>query len=77
MIPGKSLEFAAHAWRGIGPDVEPDLFFWRYRFGFVTVTVAKVPLLAAYHELRDAIATRVAHDRETDIVQRMRDSDGR
>lgn len=52
----RSLAISFHAWRGIGPDVEPDLFFWRWRFGFVTLTVCRVCVLAAYWETKSALA---------------------
>ncbi len=49
-----SLALSLHAWRGIGPDVEPDLFFWRWRIGFLTLTVCRVCVLAAYQDVKAA-----------------------
>lgn len=48
----RSLDLSLHAWRGIGSDEEPDLFFWRWRLGFVTVTLCRVCVLAAYQDAR-------------------------
>jgi hypothetical protein len=56
----RSLDFSFHAWRGIGPDEEPDLFFWRWRLGFVTVTVSRVDVLRAYRKLKDAARDALA-----------------
>jgi hypothetical protein len=64
MSPG--IAFSLHWWRGIGPDIQPDLFWWRFRLGFVTVSVERVDLLAAYRKLRATIAQRVAHDLKKD-----------
>jgi hypothetical protein len=51
--PGISLSL--HCWRGIGPDREPDLFVWRYRFGLLTVSVERVSLLETVRQLRRTI----------------------
>ena len=53
MSPG--VGFTLHYWRGIGPDREPDLFVWRYRFGIATVCIERVSLLEAYRKLRRTI----------------------
>ncbi len=50
-----SLSLDLHWWRGIGPDVEPELFVWRWRLGFVTLSVCRVCLLTRIHQLREAI----------------------
>ena len=55
-----SLGFILHWWRGIGPDVEPDLFFWRWRVGIVTVTVCRVCVLAKYQDTKAALARATA-----------------
>jgi hypothetical protein len=68
--PGLSI--AIHYWRGVGPSVEPDLFFWEWRFGFVTLTAQRRQPLLAYRKLRVAIVERV----EKDEAQRARDADG-
>jgi hypothetical protein len=47
-----SLALDLHGWRGIGPDVEPDLFVWRWRVGFATFSVCRVCVLAAYQDVR-------------------------
>lgn len=62
MSPG--ITFSLHTWRGIGGDVEPSLFWWRFRFGFATVSVDKISLYAAYLKLRAAIVERVRKDEE-------------
>jgi hypothetical protein len=61
MSPGITL--TAHLWRGIGEDAQRDLFFWRYRLGFVTVAVERQDVLAAYRLLRGVIEQRVEADR--------------
>lgn len=72
----RSLDLSLHAWRGIGPDDEPDLFLWRWRLGFVTVTVSRVDVLRAYQELK----ARAEQLRETarEAVRRLegREDDG-
>ena len=60
MSPGISLSL--HWWRGIGPDIEPDLFLFRYRFGIFTVSVCKVCLLDRYRMLRETMVKRVEAD---------------
>lgn len=62
----ESLDLSIHGWRGVGPDVEPDLFEWRFRLGFLTVTVCRVCVLTAYQDakaeaqkLRGAIASAI------------------
>lgn len=67
-----SIGLSLHWWRGIGTDVEPDLFIWRCRFGLFTIGIERGCLLAAYRKLRAAIVQRV----ERDEAQRARDSDG-
>lgn len=67
-----SLGLKIHLWRGIGADVEPDLFLWRYRFGLFTIEICKVSVLASYRKLRAAIVQRV----EADEAQRARNADG-
>lgn len=53
MSPG--IDLSLHFWRGIGPDREPDLFVWRYRFGIATIGIERVSLLEAYRTLRSRI----------------------
>ena len=48
----RSFDLSLHAWRGVGPDEEPDLFVWRYRLGFLTVTTCRVCVLGAYQDAR-------------------------
>lgn len=62
MSPGISL--ALHWWRGFGPDVQPDLFWWRYRLGFATLSIERADLWEAYRKIRDAMVKRVENDRE-------------
>lgn len=60
MSPGVFL--SVHWWRGCGLDRQLDLFHFALRLGVVTIGVEREPLLAAYRRLREAVATRVAHD---------------
>lgn len=62
MSPG--ITFSLHWWRGFGPDIQRDLFWWRYRLGFATVAVERADTLAAYRKLRIAIEQRVRRDEE-------------
>ncbi|WP_319798302.1 hypothetical protein [Nitrobacter sp.] len=59
------LSIAFHAWRGIGADTQPDIFFWRWRFGVLTLSVDKADLFAAYAKLRAAIVERVTKDHQS------------
>lgn len=52
MNESRSLELALHAWRSFGPDEQPDLYFWRWRLGFMTVTMCRVCVLAAYQDAK-------------------------
>jgi hypothetical protein len=61
MSPG--ITVSLHLWRGIGGDVQRELFSWRYRFGFVTVAIERTDILAAYRKLRIVIEERVEADR--------------
>jgi len=54
MSPG--ISFDLHGWRGIGTDQEPDLFRWRRRFGFLTVTIRQVEWVARVRELEAEVA---------------------
>ncbi len=63
MSPGIALEL--HWWRGIGPTVQRDLFFYGYRFGFLTVSVCKVCVIDSYAKLREAVVERVRKDEDT------------
>lgn len=67
----RSLDVSFHGWRGFGADKEPDLFRWRRRFGFVTVTLCSVEFLAKLREvraevmrLRELISQAIAASRE-------------
>lgn len=53
MNPG--INIGLHYWRGIGPSVEPDLFFWEWRFGILTLTVERNWPLERYRKLRGTI----------------------
>lgn len=55
-----SLSLSLHLWRGIGPDVEPDLFVFRWRLGFLTVCVCRVCVLERYRKLKAAIGQAIA-----------------
>lgn len=56
----RSLDLSFHGWRGIGPDVQPDLFEFRWRLGFVTASLCKVCVLDAYEKLRGTIAETIS-----------------
>jgi hypothetical protein len=60
MSPGISLEL--HWWRGIGPTVQRDLFFYGFRFGFLTLSICRVCVIDSYKILREAIDSRVKAD---------------
>lgn len=66
-----SLSLDLHLWRGIGPDVEPDLFLWRWRLGFLTLSVCRVCLLTRIRMFRNAAAQSIAT-----LDQRVRERDG-
>lgn len=52
MSPGISVSL--HFWRGCGPDIQRDLFVWRYRLGLLTLSVERADVLAAYRKIRAA-----------------------
>lgn len=60
MSPGITL--SVHWWRGWGLDQQRDLFWWRYRLGFLTVALECADTLSAYRKLRVAIEARVHQD---------------
>lgn len=70
MSPAISLSL--HWWRGVGPEAQHNLFFYGVRLGFVTVSIERDSLLAAYRKLRATIVERV----ERDEAQRARNADG-
>lgn len=47
-----SIDLSLHGWRGIGPDIEPDLFVWNYRLGFATLSISRVPVVRAYQDVK-------------------------
>jgi len=53
-----------HWWRGIGRDVQLSLFYFGLRLGFVTISIERDWMLDAYRVLRNAMAERIAGDRE-------------
>lgn len=57
MSPG--ITISIHFWRGFGGDVQRDLFFWRYRFGVLTLTVERTDALTSYRKLRLSIERAV------------------
>jgi hypothetical protein len=59
-----AVTLSVHWWRGIGPEVQANLFYFGFRLGFATISVERESVMAAYRVLRDAMAERVAHDRE-------------
>lgn len=63
MSPGITLSL--HWWRGFGGDIQRDLFWWRYRLGFLTIAVERADVLAAYRKLRAAIVDRIHRDEDT------------
>jgi hypothetical protein len=62
MSPGIALTL--HWWRGIGPEVQANLFFYGFRLGFVTISVERESVLEAYRRIRRALAERIAKDEE-------------
>lgn len=57
MSPGISLSL--HWWRGIGGDVEPDLFMARIRLAFVTLTIESDDWLPKLREMRKAMVKAI------------------
>jgi len=50
-----------HRWRGFSrSNVEPDLFHYVAKLGFVTVYLCKVCLLDAYRKLRATVQEAIA-----------------
>lgn len=73
----RSLDLSLHAWRGLGSDIEPDLFFWRWRLGFVTVTLCRVCVLKAYQDAKaEAAKLRREMERALRLLERRDDKDG-
>ena len=66
MKPGITLSL--HLWRGIGPDVQRDLFWARYRLGFVTLAIERNDTLVAYRILKAAIEERIAADEANALI---------
>lgn len=60
MSPAVTLSL--HWWRGLGPDVQLNLWYFGFRLGFVTLSVERESVLAAYRKLLDAVQRRVAAD---------------
>lgn len=60
MSPGITLSL--HWYRGFGEDIQRDLFWWRYRLGFVTVALERQDTLRAYWKLWNAIDERIRRD---------------
>lgn len=56
MNESRSLQIAFHGWRGLGSDAQSDLFFWRVRFGVVTVTMCRICFIAALQDARAEVA---------------------
>ena len=67
-----SLSLDIHAWHGIGPDDEPDLFIWRWRLGFLTISFCRVCLLSRIRQFRSVAQQSIAT-----LDQRAREADGR
>lgn len=57
MSPGLTLEL--HWWRGIGPTVQRDLFFYGYRFGIFTLSICKECVIDRYSKLRETVVQAV------------------
>lgn len=57
MSPGIALEL--HWWRGIGPAVQRDLFFYGFRLGIVTISVCRVCVIDSYSKVRGAVVDAV------------------
>lgn len=69
MSPGITLEL--HWCRGFGPTVQRDLFFYGFRFGFITLSICRVCVIDSYSKLRKSVEKRVEAD------QRRLDNQGR
>lgn len=58
-----ALYIRFHRWNGFAlTNLEPDLFSYVFKFGFVTVYVCRQCLLGAYRKLRRTIEDVVARD---------------
>lgn len=58
-MTGLYLRF--HVWRGVSlVNLEPDLFHYVVRLGFVTIYVCKRCLLDAYRKMRSAVQNAIA-----------------
>lgn len=60
MSPGVSIEI--HAWRGLGPVLQKDLFYFGFRLGFVTLSICRVCVIDSYKMLRESIEARISAD---------------
>lgn len=69
MSPGLTLEL--HWWRGIGPTVQRDLFWYGYRFGFLTLSICRVCVIESYRKLRETI------EQSVETSERLREQEGR
>ncbi len=58
------VSLTLHTWRGVGPEVQQNLFFYGFRLGFATVSVERDSVLEAYRKLRQAMVERVSRDDE-------------
>lgn len=56
--PGISV--CVHFWRGIGSDVQQDLFVCRYRFGLFTLSIERADPLRSYRGIRQAAECALA-----------------
>lgn len=59
-----AITLSVHWWRGIGPEVQANLFFYGYRLGFLTLSIERDSVLEAYRLMRRALAERIAKDEE-------------
>jgi hypothetical protein len=50
-----AITISVHVWRGIGSETQKDLFYYGLRLGFVTVSVERKSVLAAYKRLRSRV----------------------
>ena len=63
MSPGITLEL--HAWRGIGPTVQRNLFWYGYRLGFLTLAICKHCVIDRYAALRKVVEKSVEQSKRS------------
>ena len=54
-----AISLSLHWYRGFGPDIQRNLFWWHFRLGFLTLAVERVDVLDSYRKLRSTIENAV------------------